>query len=267
MINDCEVQLQSPIPRVSWLLCTHREDALLHRAVESCLGQTLKDFELLLVVNGPEVENLFLKLSEVYASDARIRIIRTDVHLLNFSLSLGLHLARSPFVARMDADDISHPYRLERQLSYMQAHPDVVVLGSNCDLINENSEVVGHTTNPSDDQDIRRSLRYRNPICHPTVMFRREAILAMGGYLGGKHAEDYDLWVRMANNTSWRFANLPESLLSYNASPAGQARRSRAAYANVAVAQWREFLITRDPRWLMGAVITAAKSFVLTKQA
>lgn len=254
-------------PSVSWLLCTHREDALLHRAIASCLAQTWDDFELLLIVNGPQWSQLLPRLTNAYAHDQRVRVVGTAVHLLNFSLSLGLHLARAPLVARMDADDVSHPERLARQVAFMNAHPEVTVLGTSSRLIDEQGQVVGHINAPTADRDIRRTMRYRNPMCHPSVMLRRDPVQAVGGYLGGKNAEDYDLWVRLANATTARFANLPEPLLDYNASPAGQARRSRAAYGNVSGTQWREFLITRDPRWLLGSLITAAKAFFLANRA
>lgn len=254
------------LPRVTWLLCTHRIDALLHRAIRSCLGQTMTDFELLLIVNGSEVDRIVPLLIRAYAHDERVRVVGTPIHLLNFSLSLGLHLARSPFVARMDADDVSDPERLARQLACMQANEELAVLGSSYFLIDEHGHQHGRVDVPETDLAIRTALRFRNPICHPTVMLRRDAILAEGAYLGGKNAEDYDLWLRVAVSKKWRFANLQAPLLSYNVSPDGAARRSREAYANVAGAQYRQFLITRDMRWLVGAMMSAAKSFFLANR-
>lgn len=256
----------SDSPRVTWLLCTHREDPLLHRAIRSCLSQTMDDFEMILVVNGPDVERLTLLLAQTYACDNRVRVVGTPIHLLNFSLSLGLHLARSPFVARMDADDVSHPERLELQLAFMQAHTDVAVLGSSYCLIDSAGHVHGRVDLPETDSAIRKALRFRNPLCHPAVMLRRDAVLAVGAYLGGKHAEDYDLWLRLMINPSWRFANLREPLLSYNAMPDGAARRSRTAYANTASAQLRLFLVTRDIRWFFGVMLSIAKSFLLANR-
>lgn len=226
----------------------------------------MADFELLLVVNGPDVERLVPILTQKYAGDSRVRVIGTPIHLLNFSLSLGLHLARSPYVARMDADDVSHPERLEKQLAYLKSHEGVAVLGSSYLLINPEGKINGQVDVPQSDSKIRRALLYRNPICHPSVMLRRDPILRAGGYLGGKNAEDYDLWLRLAMQRQWRFANLPEPLISYNVSTDGAARKSRQAYANVAAAQLRQFLVTREPSWLVGSVLSAAKSFVLANR-
>lgn len=226
----------------------------------------MADFELLLVVNGPDVERLVPSLTQEYAADPRVRVIGTPIHLLNFSLSLGLHLARSPYVARMDADDVSHPVRLEMQLAYLESHKDVAVVGSCYTLIDPQGRVNGKVDVPSADHEIRKALRFRNPICHPSVMFRRDLILRIGGYLGGKNAEDYDLWLRLAMHRQWRFANLPEPLLSYNVSTDGAARRSREAYANVASAQLRQFLVTREAGWLIGATLSSIKSFALANR-
>lgn len=247
-------------PIATWLLCTNQDNALLHRSIQSCLTQTLSNFELLLVVNGPAYSEMMHALQLRYAHDERVRIEGTQIQLLNFSLSYGLHLARAPYVARMDADDVAAPDRLERQLDYMEHNPEVAVLGSSYQLIDSTGEIHGQVISPSSDAEIRRELYYRNPICHPSVMFRREVILKHGGYLGGQNAEDYDLWLRLAMHREWQFASLPDKLLSYNVSPDGAARRSRTAYANVAAAQLRNFLVTRDPRWFFGSAISAAKS-------
>lgn len=226
----------------------------------------MSDFELLLIVNGQESAQIADQLAKALAKDDRVRVVNTPVHLLNFSLTLGLHLAKSPFVARMDADDVAHPERLASQLAFMELHPDIAVLGSYYQLIDENGKIKGQVRTPQTDYEIRKALRFGNPICHPSVMMRRDPILQLGGYLGGKNAEDYDLWLRLARDQRWKFANLPESLLSYNVAPDGAARRSREAYANVAGAQFRQFLIQRDFRWLMGACASSLKSFLLAKR-
>lgn len=254
-------------PIVSWLLCTHRKDALLHRAIASCLGQSMQAFELLIVVNGPRHQEIASELEVAYMDDSRVRILSTPVQLLNFSLSLGLHAARTPLLARMDGDDVAAPDRLLRQVAFMQAHPEITVLGSAYRLIDANGGEHGVVALPTNDADIRAALYWKNPICHPAVMLRRDPILALGGYLGGQNAEDYDLWLRLAMTPAVSFANLPDVLLSYNVEPGGAARRSRRAYANVAAAQVRNFLITRNLRWLAGAFLTVVKSIVCAAQA
>lgn len=227
----------------------------------------MENFELIILANGAQHRELAQLLQEQFGKDPRVRVVSTPIHFLNYSLSLGLHLAHAPYVARMDADDVSHRDRLACQLNFMECHPSVAVLGSAYELIDETGNVHGIVSPPERDVDIRRSLRYRNPICHPSVMLRKQAILQAGGYLGGQNAEDYDLWSRIALNPKWQFANMPDVLLSYNSTPGGAARRSRRAYANVAAAQWRNFLISHDPRWFVGTVLSSAKSIFYSNQA
>lgn len=227
----------------------------------------MTDFELLLLVNGPNCLAIFTDLELQYAQETKVRVVATPIHLLNFSLSLGLHLAKAPYLARMDADDVAAPERLERQWAYMESNPQVAVLGTSYYLIDSADRVHGNVSCPTSNDEIRRSLFYRNPICHPSVMLRREVVLEKGGYLGGQNAEDYDLWLRICLEKDLHFANLPDYLLSYNVEPGGASRRSRIAYANVAAAQFRNLLVTRDVRWFLGAIITIAKSFFRSNRA
>ena len=256
---------EAPAPQVSWLLCTHQSHALLHRAIDSCLAQTLADFELLIVVNGPQAPAVASALRLRHPADPRVRVFETPVHLLNFSLSWGLHLARAAYVARMDADDFSSPDRLQRQWSFMEEHPQVAVLGSSYNVVDAAGQVHGHVDEPQSNAEIRRQLRFRNPLCHPSLMLIKAAVLPLGGYLGGRHAEDYDLWLRLALDTQWEFANLPERLLSYSRATEGTARGSHAAYANAAAALGRNFLMTWDLRYLLGALMYAGKTVVRGK--
>jgi len=253
------MQVPENTPAVSWLLCTHVADEQLHLALNSCLNQTFTDFELLVVANGDAAETIAAKVKQWVGLDSRLRVFTTEVRHLPFSLSLGLHHARAKLVARMDSDDLSNPDRLQRQVKYMRSHPDVAVLGSCYEIIDSSGHVLRQVHLPLDDSNIRRLLRWRNPICHPTVMFRKNVILAAGGYLGGLQAEDYDLWIRLATDRNVKFANLSEICLSYRDIGAGPARGARAAYASVAGAQVRAFLMGGGIGWLFGAIATTLK--------
>ena len=253
------MQVPEKTPSVSWLLCTHVADEQLHLALKSCLHQTFTDFELLVVANGDAAEIIAAQIKQWVGLDSRLRIFTTEVRHLPFSLSLGLHHARADLVARMDSDDLSKSDRLQRQVNYMRSHPDVAVLGSCYEMIDSSGQVQQKVNLPLDDINIRKVLRWRNPICHPTVMFRKDVILRAGGYVGGLQAEDYDLWVRLATDQNVKFANLPEIYLSYRAIGAGPARGARAAYASVAGAQVRAFLMGGGIGWLFGAMATILK--------
>jgi glycosyltransferase involved in cell wall biosynthesis len=254
-IDPCDENL----PLVTILLCTDRDDPLLARAIDSCLVQTYRHFELLVVANGSASKELFHSLSKRYQAVPKVRVVHTLTRDLNFSLDLGIHFALGEYLARMDSDDIMTPDRIEVQLKFMSAHPDVVVAGSFYELVDLDLNVRERVQLPTSNEQIRKRLFFRNSFCHPTVMFRTDRIRRAGGYRGGKNSEDYDLWTRLCLDPSVKFHNIPQYLLKYNSDPSGAARRSRSAYANVVAAQVRSFLLTWDIRWLFGALTTASK--------
>lgn len=256
------VQQESDVPTVSWLLCTHVVNGQLRSALQSCLDQTFVDFELVVVANGPLAEDIAATVREWVGGDSRVRVFTTEVRHLIFSLSLGLHYARAPLVARMDGDDLSNQYRLERQVAFMREHPEVVVLGSAYEVIDCEGRKQKTVLPPKHDDQIRHALLWGNPLCHPSIMFRRKAILNVGGYLGGLHAEDYDLWVRLSVDPLNHFANLEDVCLGYRSIGVGVARRSRFAYATMAAAQFRNFINGQGLVWAMAALLTTLKAFV-----
>lgn len=254
--------LKPSVPQVSWLLCAHVSNVYLKLAIESCLEQSFKDFEIIFVANGPEAALVAQSVFEWFGSDARVRIFMTPVKHLSFSLSLGLHHARGHLIARMDSDDISYAKRLEYQVQYMTEHPDIAVLGTNYDVIDTDGCIQRQISLPESDMSIRRALLRGNPFCHPSVMFRRQIVLDAGGYLGGLHAEDYDLWARLSLNSNYQFSNLKEICIGYRVVGVGIARRSRWAYASIAATQFRNFLVGAGGRWLLASIISCMKLIV-----
>lgn len=249
-------------PAVSWLLCTHVADGQLREALASCLTQTYNDFECVVVVNGNNAGSVAETILAWHGADERLRVYTTEVKHLTFSLALGLHHARAPLVARMDGDDVATPDRLARQIEFMQSHPGVVVLGSHYERIDAAGNRLATVSLPTEDAGIRKALLRGNPLCHPSVMFRRDAVLAVGGYLGGIYAQDYDLWARLAVDPKVAFANLPHVCLRYRVIGVGTARKARWAYASMAASQYRNFVAGAGVKWALAAVLTAAKAFV-----
>ncbi len=248
-------------PVVSWLLCAHVLNDQLKEAIQSCLNQTFREFELLVIANGCQAEEIAAAVQSWF-NDDRIRIFTTKIQYLNFSLSFGLHNACAPLIARMDSDDLSKPDRLEHQVAFMRENLNVVVLGSGYEMIDDKGQLQRTVHLPTDNDKIRRALLWGNPICHPSVMFRRSAVLAAGGYIGGIHAEDYDLWARLALDSNNHFANLNECFLCYRVMPVGIARGSRLAYASIAASQFGNFVQGAGLKWAFAAVISMAKGFI-----
>jgi glycosyltransferase involved in cell wall biosynthesis len=268
------IELTSPIqksdisqipPAVSWLLCVHVLNEQLRFAIQSCLDQTFTDFELLVVANGSKAEAIAVAVQSWFGHDPRLRVITTDVRFLTFSLTLGLHHARAPLIARMDSDDLSKPDRLEHQVAFMQSHPNVVVLGSAYELIDADGQPQRTVHLPTENRAIRKAMLWGNPLCHPSVMLRRSVVIAAGGYLGGIHAEDYDLWARLVLNTEHHFANLKESYVGYRVIGVGVARGSRISYASIAASQFRNFVQGAGFIWAVSAGISMCKGFIKSK--
>ena len=178
-------------------------------AVSSVLDQSAADLELIAVDDG-SVDATAELLHAV--RDPRLRVESEPARGLTASLNHALALARAPLVARLDADDLALPDRLARQRAFLDAHPDVGLLGTGAREVDAAGRAVALVTPPAEDALIRRALIRRNPFVHSSVMMRRRVVEAAGGYdVRLPVAQDYDLWMRLSRTT--RLANLPEPLV------------------------------------------------------
>jgi glycosyltransferase involved in cell wall biosynthesis len=202
------------VPTVSVVFPVHNGEPYLAEAIDSILGQTFGDFELIAVDDG-STDNSRRRLDDAAARDARVRVVAGQEPGLVGALNLGLSLARGEFIARMDADDISQPGRFALQVSYLRDNPDIAVVGSAITLIDASGVVVREISYPLAPADVERFLmEIGSALAHPAVMARRKVMLSVGGYRKlFQHSEDYDLWLRMAERYS--LANLPDRLLRY----------------------------------------------------
>lgn len=202
-------------PRVSVVMPVYNGGRFLAEAVESVLRQTFRDFELVAVDDG-SVDDTLTVLRRYEKSDRRVRVIsRANTGIVG-ALNDGLTAARGELVARMDGDDACMPTRLARQVAYLDAHPEVVLLGGNVMVMDEEGDDVA----PLKDlkfthEEIDASLLACGwPLVHPAVVMRAEALRRIGGYRSGTFPhEDHDLFLRMAE-IGW-VAALPEVVLRY----------------------------------------------------
>jgi glycosyltransferase involved in cell wall biosynthesis len=199
-------------PTVSVVMSAYNEERYLGSAMESLLDQTFDDFEVIVVDDGSKD-----RTPEILASydDPRVRVVRQENRGLIASLNRGVDLAQGRYIARMDGDDIAYPERLARQVAFLDAHPDVGLLGTAFDEIDGDGRVIGCRRYPTEDADLRRILIRYNPFFHSSVMMRRELLQRVGGYIEAPDlvlVEDYDLWFRLARVT--RLAGLPDVLVA-----------------------------------------------------
>ena len=199
-------------PKVTVLMPVYNGEKYLREAIESILNQTFKDFEFLIINDGSTDSSRDIVLSY---NDSRIRLIDNEKNIgLTKSLNRGLELARGEYIARMDADDVSLPERLEKQVSYLEIHPKVGVLGTWMKCIDEYGKPTSTQHPPTQPYLIKWSLLFGCSIAHSSVMMRRAVLERVGGYNPEiVVAQDYGLWVRVSFETQIQIANLPEELL------------------------------------------------------
>ena len=189
-------------------------EAYLREAIDSILGQIFQDFELLIISeHGTSSESI--AVIESY-SDDRIRHIHNSRKLgIPKSRNVGIREARGEYIAWMDADDVSVRERLEREVEFLDEHPDIGVVGTGFEVIDGNGRVVSREILPSGPALTKWLLPFRdaNVIANPTSMVRRTVCVALKGYGESEQAEDYDFWLRASELTN--LDNLADILLRY----------------------------------------------------
>lgn len=202
-------------PRVSVVLPVYRGAAHVGAAVESVLGQTFSDFELLVLDDASPDESVAIVES---FGDPRVRVLVNERNLGQVAtLNRGLREARGEYVARLDQDDVCLPERFERQAALLEEQPKVAVVGTWVDVVDESGVVVDRSRPLLDDvvDELYAILVDRLPLAHPAVMLRREAALALGGYDETvRYCEDQDLWRRLVL-AGHELRVVPEPLLRY----------------------------------------------------
>jgi GT2 family glycosyltransferase len=204
----------SNVPLISVCMPVYNAKRYLGEAIESILGQTFRDFEFLIVDDGSTDRSLAI-LKHYAAQDSRIRLSSRPNAGLVVRLNEMLHQARGDLIARMDADDVALPERFARQVEFLRSHPEVDVVGGAQEHIDSDGYHLFIYYDLEGNEEIQeRALNGICPINHPSVMMRRKAVLAVGGYrVEMMLVEDLDLWLRMGEHGL--LANLPEVITRY----------------------------------------------------
>ncbi len=244
------------MPRVSVLFPVRDAAATLARSLGSILDQTWRDFEVI-AVNDHSTDNSAAILAAAAARDPRVRVINApDPGGIVIALETAARAARGDLLARMDADDFSHPTRLEKQVQWIDTHPEVTVVGCQVRIVRPEGAPRGGYQRYQQwlnacvtPEQIARERFIESPIAHPTALMRRAAFERIGGYRDVPWAEDYDLWLRMLD-AGQHFAKVPEVLFDWLDAPTrlsrGDARYSLENFHRAKAHHLARLTRTRD---------------------
>lgn len=232
-------------PKVTVLMPCYNGGGLLVHAINSMLDQTFEDYELLVVDDG-STDGSVEWLDSL--TDRRLRLVRSEHAGLVSALNIGLTEARGQYLARMDADDIAHPSRLDKQVALLDARREISVTHSDVTVIDMSNNVISVQSAPDHPRQIvRDGLLYRlkaKPIIHPSVMMRRQVYESLGGYRQFDGAEDRDFWLRAIDK--FEFCRLNEPLLRYRLNPNGISRAKASLQALSSAMAAYNYLVLRS---------------------
>jgi glycosyltransferase involved in cell wall biosynthesis len=200
------------IPKISVIMCVHNGEKYLNRAVDSILYQTFEDFEFIVIddASTDSTNNILSKYK-----DNRLRIFRNTHQMgLYKSSNIGLRQAFGDYIARMDADDISLPERLEKEKKFLDENPDYALVGTCYFIIDQSDRILDKAGIHFTNEDIQKIMLIGNCFGHGTTMFRRDCIEKVGFYNEEfKYSGDYDLWLRISER--YKVCNLNEFLYKW----------------------------------------------------
>ena len=213
--KSLEMKVDAPV--ISVMMPVYNGERFLSKAIRSILRQSFEDFEFIIINDGSTD-----KTEEIIRSfnDPRIVYKKNGANLgLAQSFNVGIDAARGEYLARMDADDISLPNRLEKQLGFLEREPQIGIVGSSILIIDESDKEIAFHSRPEDHTNIKFSSLFSSPMYHPTVMGRMEIFKKHRYNETFSNSEDYDLWNRLLFEAGIHFANIAEPLILYRVYP------------------------------------------------
>ncbi len=214
--------MKSPI--VTVLMSVYNNEKTVSKTIHSILNQTFSDYEFL-IINDASTDNTIDVVRSF--SDSRVRIIDNSKNLgLTRSLNSGLGEAKGQFIARIDADDISLPDRLKKQIDFLRGNPEFVLLGTSYNIINNHGDIIKKVIYNTSPEKLYYDLTFQNMFAHSSAMFKLDEVMGVGGYSESyRYAQDYDLWCKLVNKgRAWA---LPDVLTLWCSDPGNISSRRR----------------------------------------
>ena len=230
---------EKDLPLISIIMPVYNACAYLVPSLDSILNQTYKNWELI-AIDDCSSDDSYLILRQYALMDSRIKVYKNIKNLgVGETLDKGVKLAKGKYIARMDSDDVSYPERLEKQLAYLLKNLDVIAVGGQCRLIDENSKVIGMKLFPTDSNRLYELLYNAAPIQHPTLMVNTNLLPKnFTWYDGWRKAQDVYLFFKLVNYG--KLANLEDVVLDYRYYRGGNSLKNPKD----------TFRLTKTIRWL-----------------
>ena len=201
-------------PLVSIVIPVHNGEKYIKESLDSCIGQTNQNIEII-VVNDASTDST-LEILQGYGDKIKIITVEKQNGLGNV-INIGIKESKGKYIARMDADDVMYPTRLEKQVEYLKNNPDCVAVGGQIDIIDSNSNVTGHREYVLEDSKIKRNMFIYQPFAHPAVMLRKSSAEEVGLYPEDLwKVEDVKFFFLLSKLGT--FANVPDTVLKYRLS-------------------------------------------------
>lgn len=235
-------------PKISVIMAVHNGEKYIEQSILSILNQTYTDWELCLFLDNctDKTEDIVSRFDKITENEFKI-LKGNDKQGCPDSRMGAIRVCEGEYIAIQDADDISLPYRLEKQIRFMEKYPNIFCLGSWATKINEKGDVIDEMTYPpaSNDDIVKMVIKNcRNPMIDPSVMFRKEDFLRLGGYSLDKTiytVPDFELWMRaMVNNEI--FANIQEQLVKYRVHKDGITSSKKRLMIKHHMKVWRKYV-------------------------
>jgi len=225
--------------------------------LDSISKQSYKSFILLIICPTSEYLEIIRFFSNLSLSFP-YEIIHTALNGIAFAANLGIAHSDSEFIARWDSDDLSDSHRFQRQIEEFMADPNLAIVGTRVVIINENGE-------PNQfhkfkfyrsSKNIRKALKYRQPLLHSSLMFRRDILLINKGYLYGNTSEDHELFIRIARNDAVTFKNIDDVITYYRRHPdqLSDINNIKFQFYEVSGFLFTEFLRSCNPLYIVGII-------------